>query len=75
MLRKVKSVRNEAVAQIKREAEKEKEEERLTEKEKEKKRRRDAELNSLDAAGQRKFLEREREKEMKRAQKKATTRA
>lgn len=75
VLRKIKSIRDETVAQIKREAEKEKEEERLAEKEKEKKRQRDAKLSTLDAKAQRKYLEKERERELKRAQKKATIKA
>lgn len=52
----------------------EKSEERNVEREKAKKAKRDQELSQLDAKGQKKYLEREREKEMRKQQKKMSTR-
>lgn len=44
------------------------------EREKAKKLKRDLELKSLDAKGQKKYLEKEKEKEMRKSQKKMTSR-
>lgn len=53
----------------------EKAEERAAERDKAKKVKRDLELKGLDAKAQKKYLEKEREKEMRKATKKQTTRA
>ncbi|KAI8260303.1 UPF0674 endoplasmic reticulum membrane protein [Colletotrichum sp. SAR 10_98] len=74
VLRKVRSIRDENIAQIKKAAEAEKAEERALEREKQKKAKRDAELSGLDAKAQKKYLEKEREREQKKAQKKQTMR-
>lgn len=75
VLRKVKSVRDEAVRQIQKASEEEKNEERALEREKLRKAKRDAELNALDAKAQKKYLEKEREKQMRKSNKRVTTRA
>lgn len=75
VLRKVKSVRDETVRQIQKASEDEKNEERALEREKLRKAKRDAELNALDAKAQKKYLEKEREKQMRKSNKKITTRA
>ncbi|ROW17781.1 hypothetical protein VPNG_00885 [Cytospora leucostoma] len=74
VLRKVKSIRDETVKQIEKAGVEEKSEERSVEREKAKKAKRDLELSQLDAKGQKKYLEREREKEMRKQQKKMTSR-
>lgn len=74
VLRKVKSVRDDVVKQIQRADLEERSEERNYEREKAKKAKRDQELAALDAKGQKKYLEREREKEMRKQQKKMTSR-
>ncbi|KAL0931903.1 DUF1682 domain protein [Colletotrichum truncatum] len=74
VLRKVRSVRDESIAQIKKAAEAEKAEERALEREKQKKAKRDAELGALDAKAQKKYLEKEREREQKKSMKKQTMR-
>ncbi|KAK4231510.1 DUF1682 domain-protein [Podospora fimiseda] len=75
VLKKVKSVREAAVKRIQKAEEELKAEERAIEREKERKAKRDAELNALDAKGQKKYLEREREKLLKKGVKKQTARA
>ncbi|OLN93974.1 UPF0674 endoplasmic reticulum membrane protein [Colletotrichum chlorophyti] len=74
VLRKVRSVREETIAQIKKAADAEKAEERALERERQKKAKRDAELSLLDAKAQKKYLERERERDMKKSMKKQTMR-
>ncbi|KAF6837311.1 duf1682 domain protein [Colletotrichum plurivorum] len=74
VLRKVRSIREETIAQIKKAADAEKAEERALEREKVKKAKRDAELSALDAKAQKKYLEREREREQKKSMKKQTMR-
>lgn len=74
VLRKVRNVREEAIAQIKKQDETEKAEERALEREKAKKEKRDRELSALDAKAQKKYLEKEREKELRKTQKKQTQR-
>ncbi|KAI3527174.1 hypothetical protein CSPX01_17186 [Colletotrichum filicis] len=74
VLRKVRSVREETIAQLKKAAEAEKAEERTLEREKQKKAKRDAELSALDAKAQKKYLERERERDLKKSMKKQTMR-
>ncbi|KAI1393212.1 DUF1682-domain-containing protein [Hypoxylon trugodes] len=75
VLRKIKSVRDENVKQIQKAAEEEKAEERQAERDRAKKAKRDAELNALDAKAQKKYLEKEREKELRKSSKKQTVRA
>ncbi|KAK2055132.1 DUF1682-domain-containing protein [Colletotrichum caudatum] len=74
VLRKVRSVREELIAQLKKAADAEKAEERALEREKQKKAKRDAELSALDAKAQKKYLERERERDLKKSMKKQTMR-
>ena len=75
VLKKVRATREAMIAQIRKLDEEEKNEERLVEKEKAKKAKRDADLAGLDAKAQKKYLEREREKELRRSQKKQSMRA
>ncbi|OAA38067.1 DUF1682 domain protein [Metarhizium rileyi] len=74
VLKKVRATREAMISQIKKAAEEEKSEERLWEKEKAKKAKRDADLKGLDAKAQKKYLEKEKEKELRRSQKKMTMR-
>ncbi|GAB0133971.1 hypothetical protein EsDP_00002359 [Epichloe bromicola] len=74
VLKKVRATREAMIAQIKKTAEEEKSEDRLWEKEKAKKAKRDADLKGLDAKAQKKYLEKEKEKELRRSQKKMTMR-
>lgn len=74
VLKKVRATREAIIAQIKKVAEEEKSEDRLWEKEKAKKAKRDTELKGLDAKAQKKYLEKEKEKELRRSQKKMTMR-
>jgi hypothetical protein len=74
VLRKVKAVRDETIRQIQKVAEDEKNEERTLEREKVKKAKRDAELNALDAKGQKKYLDKEKEKQLRKANKRQTMR-
>ncbi|PFH58803.1 hypothetical protein XA68_13195 [Ophiocordyceps unilateralis] len=74
VMRKVRATREAMVAQLKKANVEERNEERLAEKEKSRKAKRDAELKGLDAKAQKKYLEKEREKEMRRNQKKMTMR-
>ncbi len=75
VLRKVKAVRDDTVKQIKKADDEEKAEERAQERERVKKAKRDEELNALDAKAQKKYLEREREKNIRKSTRKQTTRA
>jgi hypothetical protein len=74
VIRKVRTVREETIAHIKRLDETEKAEERALERDKAKKAKRDAELNALDAKAQKKYLEKERDREMRKSMKKQTMR-
>jgi hypothetical protein len=74
VMRKVRSARDETIAQIKKLAETEKAEERALERDRLKKAKRDAELNALDAKQQKKYLDRERAQMLKKSQKGATVR-
>ncbi|RCI16176.1 hypothetical protein L249_2203 [Ophiocordyceps polyrhachis-furcata BCC 54312] len=74
VVRKVKATREAMAAQLRKAQEEERAEERLADKEKSRKAKRDAELKGLDAKAQKKYLEKEREKEMRRSQKKMTMR-
>ncbi|KAI9852767.1 MAG: hypothetical protein M1838_005525 [Thelocarpon superellum] len=73
-LRKVRQTREEQIRKLQRLEDEEKAEERSTKRDKEKKEKRDAKLNGLNADEQRKYLEKEREKEQRRNQKKTTLR-
>ncbi|KAJ1335397.1 PAT complex subunit CCDC47 [Microdochium nivale] len=75
VMRKIKSVRDENVRQIQKVLDEEKAEERALERDKTKKAKRDAELAGLDAKAQKKYLDKEREKELRKANKKQTMRA
>ncbi|KAL1892409.1 hypothetical protein Cpir12675_004562 [Ceratocystis pirilliformis] len=74
VLRKVKTVRESAISQIKKEMETEKAEERAAERERLKKSKREEALTHLDAKAQKKYLDKEREKEIRKMQKKSTVR-
>ncbi|ROT38334.1 DUF1682-domain-containing protein [Sodiomyces alkalinus F11] len=75
VMRKVNKVRDETISQLRKEAEAKEAEERTQEREKAKKAKRDQELAALDAKQQKKYLEKEREKEQRRMAKKQTVRA
>lgn len=75
VIRKVRNARENIVSGLKKLEADEKNEERLIEKEKTKKAKRDAELKALDAKAQKKYLDKEREKELRKSQKRQTTRA
>lgn len=74
VMRKVKSVRDETIKQIQKAADEEKAEERAAERDKVRKAKRDAELNALDAKAQKKYLDKEKEKQMRKANKRQTVR-
>lgn len=73
--KKVRTIREHAISEIKKTAESQRQEELLLEKEKARKAKRDAELKGLDAKAQKRYLEKEREKEMRKNQKRQTQRA
>lgn len=75
VLRKVKTTRDDTIRKLQKADEEEKAEERNIEREKAKKLKRDLELKALDAKGQKKYLEKETQREMKKSQKKMTQRA
>ncbi|KAM4054651.1 hypothetical protein HRG_005477 [Hirsutella rhossiliensis] len=75
VMKKVRATREAMVAQIRKADQEERNEERIYEKEKTRKAKRDAELKGLDAKAQKKYLEKEKEKELRRSQKKMTMRA
>ena len=74
-LKKVRQTREEGIRKIKKVDEDEKAEERKLKADKEKKEKRDALLKGMSAEEQRKYLEKEREKDTRKAQKKRTMRA
>lgn len=74
VMKKVRATRDAMIAQIKKADQEERNEERISEKEKTRKAKRDAELKGLDAKAQKKYLEKEKEKELRRGQKKMTMR-
>ncbi|KAM0276780.1 hypothetical protein ACHAQH_006429 [Verticillium albo-atrum] len=74
IIRKVNRVREEAIAQLKKDADAVVTEERNAERERLKKVKRDQELAGLDAKQQKRYLEKEREKETRKAAKKQTMR-
>jgi hypothetical protein len=75
VLRKVKTTRDDTIRRLQKADEEEKAEERNIEREKAKKLKRDLELKALDAKGQKKYLEKETQREMKKSQKKMSQRA
>lgn len=75
VLRKVRAIREDAIAQIKKLDDEIKAEERNAERERAKKVKRDEQLKAMDAKTQKKFLDKEREKEFKKSQKKGNIRA
>lgn len=72
VIRKVNKTRDEQTAQLRKEAEAKEAEERTQEREKAKRAKRDQELAGLDAKQQKKYLDKEREKEQRKAAKKQT---
>jgi len=75
VLRKVRTTRDDTIRKLQKADEEEKAEERNVEREKAKKLKRGLELKNLDAKGQKKYLEKEKEREMRKSQKKMTARA
>jgi len=75
VLRKVRTTRDDAIRKLQKAEEEEKAEERALEREKAKKLKRDLELKGLDAKAQKKYLEKEKERDMRKAQKRQTQRA
>lgn len=75
VLRKIRQARDEQINRLQRVDQEEKDSERALKRDKGKKEKRDAMLKGLSADDQRKFLEREREKEMRKSQKKMSMRA
>jgi hypothetical protein len=73
-IRKIRQTREEEIKRIKKADDEEKAEERKLKGDKEKKEKRDALLNALSGEEQKKFLDKEREKELRRSQKKRTMR-
>lgn len=72
--RKLNKVRDEQTSQLRKEADALVAEERAAERERAKKAKRDQELAGLDAKAQKKYLDKEREKEQKKMAKKQTMR-
>jgi len=75
VMRKVKLTRDDAIKRLQKAEEDEKSEERAIDREKAKKLKRDLALKGLDAKAQKKFLEKERMKEMRKGQKSQTQKA
>lgn len=75
VLRKVKSVREEEIRKLQKIADEEKAEERMMKRDEEKKREREEKLRSMSAEDQKKFLEKEREKEGRKAAKRQMKKA
>ena len=73
--RKIRQTREDELRKLRRLDEDEKAEERNAKKDKERKEKRDAMLRTMSAEEQRKFLEKEREKDMRKSQKKMTRKA
>jgi hypothetical protein len=71
-MRKIRQRREEEIRRIRKVDEDEKAEERKLKGDKEKKEKRDAILKTMSAEEQRKYLEKEREKDMRKSQKKRT---
>ena len=75
VLRRLRATREDETRKLRRQDEEEKAEERMSKKDREKKEKRDATLRGLSAEEQKKFLEKEREKDMRKNQKKMTRKA
>jgi hypothetical protein len=73
--RKIKATRDQVVHRLQKADEEEKAEERALERDKAKKIKRDLELKGLDAKAQKKYLEKERERELRKSMKKGTQKA
>jgi hypothetical protein len=73
--RKVKATREEMVKKLQKVEDDEKAEERALERDKLKKQKRDAELKGLDAKSQKKYLEKEKDRELKKSMKRGTMKA
>ena len=71
-MRRVRQTREDEVRKIRREVDKEREEEKKLEGDKGKKEKRDTLLKNMSAEEQRKYLEKEREKDLRRSSKKRT---
>lgn len=74
VMRKVKATREDMIKKLQKADEEEKAEERALEREKSKKMKRELELKGLDAKAQKKYLDKEREREQKKMNKKMTSR-
>ena len=74
IMRKVRATREEEIKKIKKVEDDEKAEERKAKGDKDKKEKRDALLKNMSADEQRKFLDREREKGLRKSEKKRTMR-
>ena len=72
VMRKIRGTRDEQIRQLKKTDDDEKAEERKLEGDKKKKAERDAKLTAMSAEGQKKYLERERERDHKKATKRMT---
>jgi hypothetical protein len=75
VMKRVRATREEEIKKIKKISEEEEAEARKEKADREKKEKRDATLKGLSAEEQRKFLEKEREKELRKSQKRRTMRA
>ena len=75
VMRKIRQTRDDQIQRLQRAQQGEKDEERALKRDKEKKEKREATLKGLSAEEQRKYLEKEREKGMRKSQKKMTQRA
>jgi hypothetical protein len=75
VLKRIKQTREEEIKKIKKVGEEEEAEQRKEKQDREKKEKRDKMLGGLGAEEQKKFLDRERDKEMRKAQKRRTMRA
>ncbi|KAI9846394.1 MAG: hypothetical protein M1837_003985 [Sclerophora amabilis] len=75
VMRKVRQIREDQIRKLQKTDEGEKAEERALKRDRDRKEKRDATLKGLSAEEQRKFLDKEREKELKKGQKRMTSRA
>lgn len=75
VMAKLRALREHQIAELKKAAEVEKAEERALDRDRAKKEKRDRELSNLDAKQQRRYLEKEKEREIKKQMKKGTVRA
>ncbi len=74
VMRKIRQTRDEQINRLQRAEQEEKAGERQSKRDKERKEKREATLKGLSAEEQRKFLERERDKSLRKTQKKMTQR-